>query len=169
MGVLSGKQVYISGPLQYTDTPVWSEEEKRSLETLGLIIKDPFNDPKQKWTSDLYEARDTKNFPKIREIAKRFVRKDLACVDRSDFIIAKLPYAVPTAGTVHEIIQSNEKKKPTLLICDKGKEWMPLWFYGFIPLRYMFNNFQEVLNYLREVDNKQHIEDDRWHFVYEVI
>lgn len=167
MGVLKDKQVYLSGPIQYATEQAWNHDIKQYLkDTLGLSVLDPATDPKQQWKKELEIAQQNKDFETMRKIARSFVREDLGRVDRADFIIANLPYKVATTGTIEEIIRSNDSKKPTLLVCDKGREWIPMWFYGYIPLRYMFDNRIQLLTYLHEVDNGKHIDDDRWHFIY---
>jgi nucleoside 2-deoxyribosyltransferase len=67
------------------------------------------------------QARDNKDYDTMAKIAKGFLRKDLSLVDRTDFLIANLPYKVPTTGTTHEIINSVNAKKPTMLVCEQGK------------------------------------------------
>jgi hypothetical protein len=103
------------------------------------------------------------------KIAKAFVRKDLAMVDRADFTIAYLPSGVPTTGTHHEIINSNNAKKPTMLVCPQGKEFIPLWYYGFIPHEFMFGSWDGLWEYLCEVNKGKHVHNDRWAFTYGLV
>ena len=101
------------------------------------------------------------------KIAKSFVRKDLSIIRQCDFIIAYLPKGVRTFGTTHEIIENHNNKKPTLLVTDGNIINLPLWFYGFVPTKYMFNNWEEMYNYLHFVDDgvfRGH--DYRWDLVY---
>lgn len=90
-------------------------------------------------------------------------------VDRSDFLVAYVPYKVPTTGTIHEIVNSNNAKKPTLIICPEGKEFAPAWLWGILPPSYFFGSWIELFNYLTEVDNGNHKEDNRWHFCYGIV
>ena len=168
---LAGKRCYLSGPIENdTQGHNWRTEPKRILTVrFGIDMFDPFADPKQSFTDDLYQARDNRNYDTIVKIAKGFVRKDLAMVDRADFLIAYLPYKVPTCGTHHEIINSNNAKKPTLLICPQGKEFVPLWYYGFIPHEFMFGSWEGLYDYLQEVDDYKHVNNNRWHFIYGMV
>ena len=53
--------------------------------------------------------------------------------NRSDFIIAYVPMAVCTTGVVHEVINSHNAKKPTLLVTNTDNiKNIPLWYFGFI-------------------------------------
>lgn len=170
--VLVGKRCYLSGPIENDTNPThnWRNEPKIILtEEFKLNVFDPFDDPKQQHTSDLYKARDEKDYETVAKIAKGFVRKDLCLVDRSDLLIACLHYKIPTTGTHHEIINSNNAKKPTLLICPQGKEKIPLWYFGFIPHEMMFGSWDDLYNYLREVNNGMHKHNDRWAYVYDLV
>jgi nucleoside 2-deoxyribosyltransferase len=166
MGYLRDKRVYLSGAIEFGDKGHnWRTEPIKAMTNdFGMNVFDPFSDPKQQWTEDLDAARSNKDYLKIRKIAKNFVRKDLCMVDRSDFLVAYMPYKVPTTGTVHEIVVSNEAKKPTLIVCPQGKENAPIWLWGVLPENYFFGSWDDLYKYLVEVDAGLHTEDDRWHF-----
>lgn len=167
---LHGTRCYLSGPIEFGEGPNWRTEVKKTLmDRFQINYFDPFDDPKQQWAPALELARKQKDLETIQRIAKPFVRKDLCIVDRSDFIISHLPYGVPTTGTHHEIIESSKAKKPTLLVCSKGVEWIAYWYYGFIPLEHMFGSWDELYTYLDEVNQGQHTYDNRWQFVYGLI
>lgn len=170
---LKGKTVYLSGPIEHASEDNWRENPCKVLsEEFGMNIIDPNADEKQKWTSELNEARKNKDFKTMRDISKRFVRKDLGWVDRSDILIAYLPHKFPTTGTHHEIIFANNAKKPTLLICEQGKEFIPVWYYGFIGKKddeYMFDSWEGVYRYLREVNESKHTDNFDWALVYGLV
>src|SRR5581483_419345 len=108
MSFLKNAKVYLSGPIEFGDDKVnWRLDPKEVLaQEFQLNVFDPFDDPKQQWAPLLEEARSRNDYETMRQIAKNFIRKDLCLVDRSDFLIAYLPYKVPTTGTHHEIINS---------------------------------------------------------------
>ncbi len=170
---LLGARCYLSGPIENDVTGSehnWRDGPRIALrDRFGIALFDPFADPKQQWVPILTRARKERNHAVMREIAKRFVRKDLAMVDRADFVIAYVPYKVPTTGTHHEIIMSNDAKKPTLLVCPEGKEFAPLWYYGFIPPEVIFGSWEELYDYLEEVNKGQHADNDRWAFTYGLV
>ena len=146
----------------------WRVAPKQILtEQFGIAVFDPFDDPKQQWVPDINKARENKDHEKIVSIAKSFVRKDLALVDRSDFLVAYLPYKVPTTGTHHEIINSNNAKKPTLLVTNCNDiGYIPLWYFGFIPTEFMFPNWEALYEYLESVKNGEQRDNNRWSFTY---
>lgn len=165
------KRGYLSGPIEHdSDGFNWRTEPKKILrEEFGIKVFDPFEDPKQALTSELLKARDNREFDTITRIAKGFVRKDLSVVDRADIVFAYLPFKVPTTGSHHEIINSNNAKKPTLLVCPQGKQFIPLWYYGFIPHDVMFDGWEQLYEYLREVNAGKHMDNNRWSYVYGLI
>ena len=171
VGALKGTRLYLSGPIEFDRTDAnWRIEPTKVLSTrFGINVFDPFADPKQKWTSVLQEAKKRCDLEEMARIAKGFVRKDLCSVDRSDVVLAYLPEATPTCGTHHEIFVSNMAKKPTLLICPQGREKLPIWYYGFVSPEFMFGNWDSLYDYLNEVNDGKHRNNNRWWFVYNMI
>ncbi len=168
MNFLKNKRCYLAGPIQHGLESNWREEPKKVfVNELGIDLFDPFCDEKQQWVSTLNDAQKNKDYKTIVSVTKSFVRKDLGIVDRADFVIAYLPYRVPTTGTVHEIINSNNSKKPTLLVTDREDiTFIPMWYFGFIKLEFMFAGWNSLFNYLREVNDGKHQCNNRWDFVY---
>jgi hypothetical protein len=205
MNKLKNSHCYISGPIeQDVTTTNWRTEPTRILiERFKVNVFDPFADAKQIKTADIKKARQNKDMETLRQIGQGLVRKDLAEVDRADFIIARMAFEdvyypsdfikvsnsnpnamfefvkilpekprrrqIPTTGTIHEIINSDLYHKPTLIVCEEGKEFLPTWLIGFVPLRYLFSSWQECYDYLEEVNNGVHTQDDRWAYVYGLV
>lgn len=167
---LKNTRCYLSGPIESANynEPDWRTQPKKTLfSSFGINVFDPFSDPKQQKAKALYEARERGDIKTIQSIAKPFVRKDLGEVDESKFIIAYVPSKVPTVGTVHEIINSNNAKKPTLLVSSTDRvSDIALWYFGFINLEFMFPNWEALYAYLSEVDVGMHKDNDRWSLVY---
>lgn len=167
---LSEARAYLSGPIENDLADVdWRLEPISVLRReFGLYVFDPHADPKQQWLPKIKEAHEREDYKEVSRIAKNFVNKDLGVVDRCDILIAYLPKGVQTTGTVHEIINSNNAKKPTLLVSEHRKN-IPLWFYGFIPPELMFSGWDELYGYLREVNEGKHQDNRRWAFLYGLI
>jgi nucleoside 2-deoxyribosyltransferase len=165
---LNGKRAYLSGPIEHGEGENWRVGPCQFLtDKLGVDLFDPFSDPKQQWVHALKEAQKNKDYELIVKISKSFVRKDLCLVDRSDFIIAYLPHKIPTTGTHHEIINSNNAKKPTLLVTNCGDiSYLPLWYFGFIPVEFMFPTWDKLYSYLEEVNEGKHQHNNRWSYIY---
>ena len=170
MNYLRGKTCYISGPIEHDQGFNWRTEPTKVIqERFGVEVFDPFADPKQQWVIDLVEARAAKDHERMQKIARRFVRKDLQQVQKSDFLIAYLPKALATCGTHKEIDLSNSLKNPTVLICPEGREQVYFWYWGYIPYKYFFGEWDHVYAYLDEVDRGLHMDDERWAMVYGLI
>ena len=168
---LKDARCYLGGPIENDNTGHnWRTEPSRVLrERFGANLFDPFSDPKQQWVPELMAAQKECNYERMVEIAKDFVSKDLIMVERSDFLVSYLPKGVPTTGTHHEIIFSSDNKKPTLLVCPQGKQFVPLWYYGFIPHTCMFGSWDDLYNYLQEVVDWKHTGNRRWKYRYGLI
>jgi len=167
--VLQNTRGYLSGPIENDETNFnWRTEPLRVLrDEFKINMFDPHADLKQQWVPMLKEAKEKKDYEKIAHIARDFLRKDLSIVDRSDFLIAYLPHRVLTTGTCHEIINSNNSKKPTLLVTDSNDiTCLPVWYFGFIPIDCMFANWENLYEYLREVNRGEHRNNNRWNFIY---
>jgi len=172
MSVLEGKCGYLSGPIQFDDSPAnWRTEVKHVLaEEFKIDLFNPYDDPKQQFVPELNAAIEAEDYDTVARIAKGFVWKDLCMVDHSNFVIAYLPYKVPTAGVHHEIITADKAKRPTLLVCPQGKKRIPAWYFGFIDhKKYMFGGWDQLYQYLREVNDYKHTDDFRWAYVYGLI
>ena len=170
MGYLAGKKLYLSGAIEHAKPQDnWRVEPMHIFkEWFDIDVFDPNSDPKQQWFSPLVEAKQNRDFDKMAYIAKRFVRKDLQIVQKANIVVAYLPKDVRTTGTHHEIIAAEGLKIPTLLVSEH-KEEIPLWYYGFIDHKYMFDGWANLYDYLREVDEGNHKDDFLWAFVYELI
>jgi nucleoside 2-deoxyribosyltransferase len=170
MNYLKNKRAYLSGAIEFGGEYNWRNEPIKTLtEKFEINIFDPFSDPKGQWTSELKETRENKDYNRLAEIAKSFARRDLCMVDRSDFLIAYMPYKVPTTGTIHEIIVSSNAKKPTLIVCPEGKEYAPAWLWGILPKDSFFGSWNELYSYLQDVTDGKHASNNRWHFCYGLI
>lgn len=169
--VLAGRKCYFGAPIQFVDSDSnWREPIKTVLrDRFEIDVFDPSKDPKQQWVPELNKAIETKNYLQMQKIARQFVKADLQRVDRADFVIASLPYKIPTVGTIEEIITSNKAKKPTLIVCPQGKEKISAWLFGTIKLQYLFGAWDDLYEYLEDVRNHKHTDDQRWSYVYGLI
>lgn len=174
MKPLVGRRVYLSGPIEYDPSQInWRPEVKEVLTSrFGLVIFDPFDDPKQTRSEEMRLARETNDFDTVAEIAADFVSKDLTEVDKADLLIAHLPYKVPTVGTIHEIINAVNRKIPPLVVCPQGKQCVSSWLFGLFKKKhkhYIHGSWDSLYSYLEEVNDRKHIDDRRWRYAYGLI
>jgi hypothetical protein len=171
MSFLAGKKCYLGGAIERCKAAEnWRPPViKELLSRFGLDVFDPFSDPKQQWVGDLKKAKAEHDYETIHRITKAFVRKDLQIVQKAEVHVAFLPRDVPTTGTVHEIVVSNQCKNPILLVCPEGKIEIPLWYWGYIPHKHMFGSWEELYAFLAEVNEGKHKDEFLWSYIYGLV
>lgn len=169
--ILKGSTTYLVGPIQYKDGSLWRQQIESQLKPMGIRIFNPYNHPfinsRQEACGDtqqeLKKMAAEGKYDELSVIMKQIRREDLACVDLSTFIIAYIDTSVYTCGTWEEIFWANRLKRPIFLICEQGKQNLPLWMFGTIPHKYVYNTFDEVINVLKKIDSGEiEISSDRW-------
>lgn len=168
---LSNRRVYFSSPIEYSKDESWRPKVMKTLrEKFELDVFDPTEDQKQQWLPELLEAKSNKDWATVRKIARSFCRKDLSQVDRSDILIAYLPYKTPTTGTHHEIINSVNAKKPVILVTEYHDiSGISAWYFAFVNYNYMCCSWEQLFSLLERVNNGEFKDDYRWAWIYDLI
>lgn len=171
-GILKNTSVYLSGPIEFEDEskpnwrlPVIEELTKR----FGINVHDPSADEKQKRATDLKRAIEKGDFDLAENIASCFVKKDLGILDRQDFLIAYNPKGVPTTGTPCEVHHATQLKKPVMIVCPEGKKHVSKWYMGYVRHRYLFGSWDELYEYLDDVNQGKEYNNHRWWIVYGLV
>jgi nucleoside 2-deoxyribosyltransferase len=171
MNLLRKTRVYSAGPMEFVqDGETWRDKCDAFLSNLGVICFNPYKRP---FESDIKEDKESQRMMrewredgllwKVHEHMKEIIASDLAMVDRADFIIAYVNPDVPTFGTMHEIVAANQQKKPIFVCVEGGVEKTPLWLLGLLPVRFFYNNFDELLEMIRKIDaGEVKIDSNRW-------
>jgi nucleoside 2-deoxyribosyltransferase len=174
MNKLQGSIVYLAGPIDHaTDYGIgWRKEITPKLHSLGMLVIDPTNKPVL--YNDLNESaeiiahrkalKSLGKYEAIHDLMKPIRAFDLRGTDKADCIIAYLDYDVVMTGTMEEIFISNKDKKPVLIFCKQGRKAVSDWLYGAIHPKYIFENMEDLLEYLNKVNNGEEIDNSRWHF-----
>ena len=151
----------------------WRQEIKAKLSKLGILCFDPYDHP---FIHDLDEGQQVKlkqlrergNLNELEEKMKDIRRYDLSAVDRSDFIICVIDPDVPTWGTIDELVMAEALNRPVFMVVKGGKRKAPLWLYSLVPHRYMYNNLDEVIDVLCQINNGSvQIDSKRWKLMKE--
>lgn len=162
MGYLSGKSVYLAGPIHDVkdDGKGWRDTMTPRLKELGLNI----DDPTHKSIYGIGEVADDKvlfkqlakdrDFDKLREKFWPVVRKDLRMVDKADFLIAVYSPNVKMLGTIQELTVAQTQRKPILIYCaeEEAGDINP-WILTFVKKGCFFTNWDELIEYLKIVDS----------------
>jgi hypothetical protein len=138
-GLLRGARVYLSGPMDFVASREaeqksgWRTRIGRVLQRFGAVVFDPWNKPDVrglheygKETADSERTREAWTFEDSRAGAQTRAKLtghywetlhiDLRMVDTADFVIAYCPTNIYSVGTVHEIAQSRQERKPVLFV-----------------------------------------------------
>ena len=170
MDLLEKTRTYLVGHMQYADGRNWREDVGVELEKLNITVFNPYKKPFVKDVDEDEEARqkmaDDMENGYYNDVAERMsvVRSyDLNLVDRSDFIIAHLLPDVASWGSAEEIVTAVRMKKPIFISMEGGKKKTPLWMLGMLPHHYIYNDIDEVLEMIHQInDGKKSIDSDRW-------
>lgn len=171
MNILKKTKSYNIGAMEYvSDGETWRDRCDKFLGELGVTCFNPYKRP---FESDIKEDKESQRLMrewresghlwKVHEHMKEIIAADLAMVDRADFLIAYINPDVPTFGSMHEIVAANQQKKPIFVCIEGGVEKTPLWLLGLLPVRFFYNNFDDLLEMLRKIDaGEVKIDSNRW-------
>jgi nucleoside 2-deoxyribosyltransferase len=170
MSVLKKTRTYLIGPMEYADGRGWREDMTEFLNEMNVTVFDPYKKPFYNAPKEDNDTRDIilqkmndGNYDDVAEHFKQVRAFDLSMVDRSDFIICYLNPAVPTFGTMEELVTAVKMKRPTFIVVEGGKKYTPLWVMGMLPHKYIYNNFTEIKEVLENINSgKKIIDNERW-------
>lgn len=169
---LKGLTTYLIGPIDRCSNSgmQWRKDVTPFLEGMHVKVLNPNH---KKFKGILQEDTVTRNeidrlkqsgqFELIREKFGWIRKVDLRCVDKSDFLIAKIDHLIHMCGSYEEISCANRQKKPIFCFCDDGKKHIPNWLWFMLPHTYLFNNIEEIKAELYTI-NKYGSTDTRWLF-----
>lgn len=106
-------------------------------------------------------------YDEIEKLMNPVVAIDFAMVDRSDFIIMFIDRNVHMCGTYAEETLAVSQKKPVVICCKQGKHAIPNFCFKRIGRHnMMFSNWDDVKQYLRNVDTNPNFADrsNTWKF-----
>jgi hypothetical protein len=96
---------------------------------------------------------------------KPIVLADLRMVEVSDFLIVYLDPSVQMCGTWEELFVGLRQHKPVFVVVNGGKQKLNFWMFGRINPDFVFDSFDDVKNYLDQVDNETiRADSSRWIF-----
>ena len=174
-GMLNGQRCYLAGPIDHSedDGIAWRIEMTEWLSERGVMALDPTN----KRTSNtifneigdeqknLGQLRELGRFNELRDAMKPIVLADLRMVEVSDFLIVYLDPSVQMCGTWEELFVGLRQHKPVFVVVNGGKQKLNFWMFGRINPDFVFDSFEDVKNYLDQVDNETiRADSSRWIF-----
>lgn len=162
-------KVYTVGSMEYQNGEAWRSFLKKEFKDIPICVLDPYHkqfiktiDESDTQRKHLMESRENGDFEEVARHAKEFRAFDLACVDKSDFIVWYLDTTVPTIGSVEEFSWAVRLKRPSYVVVKQGKNKCPLWIFGMIPHKYIFSSLEEFVQEIRDLDSGKKELDNRW-------
>ena len=162
MGRLKNTIVYQVGSIdQSKDYGVgWRKKIKPFLKKFGILVIDPTDKPINGYNERhenvklnkklIYEER----YDEATHILKQIRAIDLRFCDNCSFAIFYLDLTIRTFGSIEEISWINRMRKPILVVIEQTKKRSPGWLLAIIPHQFIFNNFTEMKNYLKYIDDE---------------
>jgi nucleoside 2-deoxyribosyltransferase len=175
MNRLENLRCYLAGPIDHAedDGVGWRKEITKWLIERNVVVLDPCDKPikntKYREIDEekikMMELKSTGRYYELTRRMKEIVHMDLRMVDVADFVIVYLNPNITMFGTIHELINSLNQRKPTLVVIEGGKKHASNWLYGLMDYNFMFDTFDDVKSFLDQIDNET-IEGDlsRWVF-----
>lgn len=174
MNRLCNVRTYLAGPIDFCPNfgKGWRQDLVPFLKEKNIVVIDPTNKPKGglNETADLGKQlqawKEAGEFEKLVEY-KSVRHWDLRYVDISDFLIVHINTDIFACGTFEEIFSANKQKKPVLIHAEHGLRSLPNWIFWTFPLEHLFEDWEELKNYLTWVDTTSSFIDQtrRWRFI----
>jgi hypothetical protein len=148
----------------------WRNDIAKELEKMGIIVFDPYRKPFVNHVDENYASRKRRialrnngSYSRLCKQMRAIRSYDLSLVDRADFIIAHIKPDVPSWGTADEFLTANRMKKPIFLSIEGGRKACPLWLFGVIPSKYIYDSPEDILRMLRRINEGRKFPDSsRW-------
>lgn len=173
MNRLKSQRVYLAGAMDRVPDRGngWRDNITPFLQDLGVVVFNPIKKPSAVGMEDAathelkIKLKNQKRYDDLSQVMKTIRSVDLRLVDISDFLIVNLDLDVHPCGTYEEIFWANRQKKPIIIHMVQGKQHAPDWLFGTIPHQMIFSSWDEIKNYLLEINSANQIETyRRWYF-----
>jgi hypothetical protein len=168
--ILNKTRTYLIGQMQYLDGSSWRNIVQNELNKLGIVTFNPYNHPFINSSVEDNDARTVlenlikeKKYSNVSNIMRKIRVEDLRCVDICDFCFVYIDPKYPTVGSWEEIFWANRMKKPIFFCVEGGIDKLPLWMYGVIPHKYVYENIYDAIDTLKKINSgEKEIDSDRW-------
>lgn len=171
MSYLNDRSVYLAGPIHAVDDDGvgWRDDITPLLkERFGVVVNDPSKisaNGKVEVADDKKRFKDLIKMEQWAQVKEEFypiVRKDLRCVDKSDFLIVVYNPCIHMFGTLHELMEAAHQKKPILIKYDREHlDHFNPWLTCLIKPQWLFPTWKAMWMYLDKI-NKGIIETSHW-------
>ena len=171
---LKGPTCYLCGPMDRVPDggTEWREHISKRLKNWGIGVFNPCDKPSnfaeenEETRTAIEYHKDSRNYEAVAATMKPICSVDLRMVDVAHFIIMNIDMDVHLCGSYHEAFLALSQRKPVLIRCKQGKHNAPNWMFGVVPHDLIFSDWEELLEYLNEVNCSESEVDhlNRWRF-----
>lgn len=170
MNILKGIRIYTVGCMEFADGQDWRRIVENQLKPLGIKIFNPYHKPfsyaskeDEKARRILNNLRINNRFTQVHKKMKEIRSEDLRICDISDAFIVYIKPEIPSWGSAEELVTAVRMKKPIFVIVEGGKKKCPLWIFGMLPPKYIYDSLDSVIDMIKKIDNgNKKIDSKRW-------
>lgn len=160
--LLRGARCYLIGHMEFANGRDWRKYVIDELSPRGIVFFNPYEKPfvsdvpeDERSRAEMERWRETGQWELLEARMKKVRAQDLRLVDISDFLIVNILPRIASWGSGEEITTSVREKKPLFLSIDDpdGKRKCPLWFFGKIPHKYIYDGIEQVVEKVKAIDD----------------
>ena len=173
MNRLFGTRSYLCGAMDRApDAGVaWRQYLRHELSDLGIVWLDPTRKPIDIGDESdgarrlRREAKRIGDWDYVAEKMRPIRAVDLRMVNICDWMPVNINLDIHACGTYHECALANSEKKPILVHVEQGKRHAPDWLFSYIPHQHIFDDWDEMIGYIRHIAHDAVIDRmRRWFF-----
>ena len=173
MSLLKGTRGYLAGNLENVsgdESSNWRGWFKRSVAEMGIKCLDPtktvfknFPVEHEGFQREVKEMRENHEFDELNRKMLDVRRRDLAMVDKCEFVVANIDPSKPTWGTTEELAMAIRMNKPIYLVIKGGLKNIPLWVAGMVKPDSWYASLETVVMDLWRINSgRKEICTTRW-------
>lgn len=160
--ILNKTRCYLVGSMEFINGRGWREQTKNELNGRNITFFDPYIKPfihdipeDEDSRKEMMHWRETEQYDLVAQRMKQIRGYDLRLCDLSDWFIAVINPKIASWGSAEEISVLIKQKKPLFLVIDSpmGKKSCPLWLFGVLPHKYIYNSLEDALNTIKAIDD----------------
>jgi hypothetical protein len=160
--ILCKTRAYLIGSMEFSNGEGWRNKVKKDLGDRNITFFDPYHKPFLEETpeddtarKEMLHWRETEQYDLVTSRMKQVRAYDLRLCDISDWFIAVIKPSVASWGSAEEITTLIRQKKCLFLVIDdpKGKRACPLWLFGTLPHKYIYDTLDSAIETIKAIDD----------------
>jgi nucleoside 2-deoxyribosyltransferase len=157
------KICYLAGPIDRCPDlgMTWRKKISKFLEKVNIKVNDPLLKSTQKGKEDLESrkkrllCKERKDYNSLKKIMEEIRKEDLKLVKNSNMLIANIDLDIYSCGTLEEIFLAKKLNKKIFIHVKQGKINTPDWLFGVIDHKFIFSNWNELLEFIENNEVKK--------------